>query len=383
MDLFEYQGKLFFARYGIPISPGEVVVTAEDAVIAAERLGYPVVVKAQVLVGGRGKAGGIKLANTPDEVRTHAGNILGLDIKGHVVGRLWIEKASDIEREYYASFTLDRAAKKHLGMLSAQGGVDIEEVAATDPAAIAKIHVDPVDGLSEAQCRAWVEAAKLDDAAHDGAVDILMKLYEAYVDGDADLVEINPLILTTEGVVRALDAKVTVDDNAVFRHTDYEEYDAIQVRDEREQAAHDKGLQYVGLDGFVGIIANGAGLAMSTVDIVSQVGGAPANFLDIGGGANADVMTGALEVINNDPNVKSIFINIFGGITKGEEVANGIVAALERVDIQSPIVIRLDGTNAEEGREILQPHLSDRLQMQPTMLDAARSAVQLAGGATK
>jgi len=383
MDLFEYQGKLFFARYGIPISPGEVVMTAEDAVIAAERLGYPVVVKAQVLVGGRGKAGGIKLASTPDEVRTHAGNILGLDIKGHVVGRLWIEKASDIEREYYASFTLDRAAKKHLGMLSAQGGVDIEEVAATDPDAIAKIHVDPVDGLSEAQCRAWVEAAKLDDAAQDGAVDILMKLYEAYVDGDADLVEINPLILTTEGVVRALDAKVTVDDNAVFRHTDYEEYDAIQVRDERELAAHDKGLQYVGLDGFVGIIANGAGLAMSTVDIVSQVGGAPANFLDIGGGANADVMTGALEVINNDPNVKSIFINIFGGITKGEEVANGIVAALERVDIQAPIVIRLDGTNAEQGREILQPHLSDRLQMQPTMLDAARSAVQLAGGVAK
>jgi succinyl-CoA synthetase beta subunit len=381
MDLFEYQGKLFFARYGIPISPGEVVLTAEDAVIAAERLGYPVVVKAQVLVGGRGKAGGIKLASTPDEVRTHAGNILGMDIKGHVVGRLWIEKASDIEREYYASFTLDRAAKKHLGMLSAQGGVDIEEVAETNPDAIAKIHVDPVDGLSEAQCRAWVDAAQLDDAAREGAVSILMSLYEAYVDGDADLVEINPLILTTEGVVRALDAKVTVDDNAVFRHPDYEEYDAIQVRDEREQAAHDKGLQYVGLDGFVGIIANGAGLAMSTVDIVSQVGGAPANFLDIGGGANADVMTGALEVINNDPNVKSIFINIFGGITKGEEVANGIVAALERVDIQSPIVIRLDGTNAEQGREILQPHLSDRLQMQPTMLDAARSAVQLAGGA--
>ncbi len=379
MDLFEYQGKLFFARYGIPISPGEVVVTAEDAVIAAERLGYPVVVKAQVLVGGRGKAGGIKLANTPDEVRTHAGNILGLDIKGHVVGRLWIEKASDIEREYYASFTLDRAAKKHLGMLSAQGGVDIEEVAATDPDAIAKIHVDPVDGLTEAQCRAWVEAAKLDDAAREGAVDILMKLYEAYVDGDADLVEINPLILTTEGVVRALDAKVTVDDNAVFRHTDYEEYDSIQVRDEREQAAHDKGLQYVGLDGFVGIIANGAGLAMSTVDIVSQVGGAPANFLDIGGGANADVMTGALEVINNDPNVKSIFINIFGGITKGDEVANGIVTALGRVQIDAPIVIRLDGTNAEEGHAILQPHLSDTLQIEPTMLDAARTAVALAG----
>jgi succinyl-CoA synthetase beta subunit len=370
MDLFEYQGKQFFARYGIAISPGEAAFDVDDAVAAAERLGYPVVVKAQVLVGGRGKAGGIKLAADADEVRTHAGNILGMDIKGHVVGRVWIEKASDIAKEYYASFTLDRAAKLHLGMLSAQGGVDIEEVAASNPDAIARIHVDPVDGLSEAQCRAWVDAADLDAEARDGAVQILLALYDAYVEGDADLVEINPLILTTEGEVRALDAKVTVDDNAVFRHPDYQEYDAI----------HDKGLQYVGLDGFVGIIANGAGLAMSTVDIVSQVGGAPANFLDIGGGANAEVMTGALEVINNDPSVKSIFINIFGGITKGEEVANGIVAALSRVDIKAPIVIRLDGTNADEGRAILEPHLSDRLRMQPTMLDAARTAVELAGG---
>jgi len=380
MDLFEYQGKLFFSRYGIPISPGEVAFTVDEAVAAAERLGFPVVVKAQVLTGGRGKAGGVKLASNVDEAREHAGNILGLDIKGHVVGRLWIEKASDIAREYYASFTLDRAAKKHLGMLSAQGGVDIEEVAATDPDAIAKIHVDPVDGLTEAQCRAWVEAAKLDAEAVDGAVDILMKLYEAYVDGDADLCEINPLILTTDGVVKALDAKVTVDDNAVFRHPEYAEYDAIQHRDEREKAAHEKGLQYVGLDGSVGIIANGAGLAMSTVDIVSQVGGSPANFLDIGGGANADVMAGALEVINNDAKVKSIFINIFGGITKGEEVANGIITALGRVHIDAPIVIRLDGTNAELGRELLQPHLSDRLQMRPTMIEAARTAVALAEG---
>ena len=383
MDLFEYQGKQFFARYGIPISPGDVAFTVDEAVAVAERLGYPVVVKAQVLVGGRGKAGGIKLAGNADEAREHAGNILGLDIKGHVVGRLWIEKASDIEREYYASFTLDRSAKKYLGMLSAQGGIDIEEVAETNPDAIAKIHVDPIEGLTEAQCRAWVAAAQLDDAAVEGAVGILMKLYQAYVDGDADLVEINPLILTTDGVVRALDAKVTVDDNAVYRHPDYQEYDEIQHRDERETAAHDKGLQYVGLDGSVGIIANGAGLAMSTVDIVSQVGGSPANFLDIGGGANADVMAGALEVINNDPKVQSIFINIFGGITKGEEVANGILTALERVTIEAPIVIRLDGTNADQGREILTPHLSDRLQMQPTMLDAARTAVALAGGPAK
>jgi succinyl-CoA synthetase beta subunit len=379
LDLYEYQGKQFFARYGIPVSPGEAVTTVDDAVAAAESIGYPVVVKAQVQVGGRGKAGGIKLAGSADEVRTHAGNILGMDIKGHTVETLWIELASDIADEYYASFTLDRSAKKHLGMLSARGGVEIEAVAAEDPDAIAKIWVDPVDGLTEDQARAWVAAADLDPAATEGAVAILLQLYRAYVEGDADLVEINPLILTPTGEVHALDAKVTLDGNALFRHPDYEAYEATQVRDEREQLAHEKGLQYVGLDGFVGVIANGAGLAMSTVDIVNQVGGEPANFLDVGGGASAEVMAGALEVITNDPKVRSIFINIFGGITKGEEVANGIVTALDRVDIDVPIVIRLDGTNADLGREILEPHLSDKLQMQPTMLDAARAVVALAG----
>jgi succinyl-CoA synthetase beta subunit len=378
LDLYEYQGKQFFARYDIPVSPGEAVTTVDEAMAAAERIGYPVVVKAQVQVGGRGKAGGIKLAGDADEVRTHAGNILGMDIKGHTVEILWIELASDIADEYYASFTLDRSAKKHLGMLSAQGGVEIEAVAAENPDAIAKIWVDPVDGLSEDQARAWVTAAQLNPKATEGAVAILTKLYRAYVEGDADLVEINPLILKPTGEVHALDAKVTLDGNSMFRHPDYEQYDATQVRDEREQAAHERGLQYVGLDGYVGIIANGAGLAMSTVDIVSQVGGDPANFLDIGGGASAEVMSGALEVINNDPNVRSIFINIFGGITKGEEVANGIVTALGRVHIDVPIVIRLDGTNADLGRQILEPHLSDRLQMQPTMIDAAQSVVALA-----
>jgi succinyl-CoA synthetase beta subunit len=378
LDLYEYQGKQFFARYDIPVSPGEAVTTVDDAVAAAERIGYPVVVKAQVQVGGRGKAGGIKLAGNADEVRTHAGNILGMDIKGHTVEILWIELASDIAEEYYASFTLDRSAKKHLGMLSAQGGVEIEAVAAENPDAIAKVWVDPVDGLSEDQARAWVTAADLNPQATEGAVSILTKLYRAYVEGDADLVEINPLILKPTGEVHALDAKVTLDGNSMFRHPDYEQYDATQVRDEREQAAHDRGLQYVGLDGYVGIIANGAGLAMSTVDIVSQVGGEPANFLDIGGGASAEVMSGALEVINNDPKVRSIFINIFGGITKGEEVANGIVTALGRVHIDVPIVIRLDGTNADLGRQILEPHLSDQLQMQPTMIDAAQSVVALA-----
>jgi succinyl-CoA synthetase beta subunit len=380
VDLYEYQGKQFFARFGIPVSAGDVARTVDEAVAVAERIGYPVVVKAQVQVGGRGKAGGIKLAANAEEVRLHAGNILGLDIKGHVVELLWVELASDIAEEYYASFTLDRSAKKYLGMLSAEGGVEIETVADENPDAIAKIWVDPVDGLDEPTVRGWVEAAKLNPAATEGAISVLQALYRAYVEGDADLVEINPLILTPDGRVHALDAKVTLDGNAVFRHQDYLQYDETQVRDERERHAHEKGLQYVGLEGSVGVIANGAGLAMSTVDVVNQVGGSPANFLDIGGGSNAAVMAGALEVINNDPKVRSIFINIFGGITKGEEVANGIIEALQRVKISSPIVIRLDGTNAEEGRAILEPHLSDTLLMAPDMLSAARTAVELAGG---
>jgi succinyl-CoA synthetase beta subunit len=380
VDLFEYQGKQLFARYGIPVSAGEAVETVDDAVAAAARVGFPVVIKAQVQVGGRGKAGGVKLATNADEVRTHAGNIIGMDIKGHVVRVVWVEHASDIAEEYYASFTLDRSAKLHLGMLSAQGGVEIEAVADANPEAISRIHVDPVTGLTEAACRAWVEGAKLDPQATDGAVDILMKLYNAYVDGDCDLVEINPLILTPEGKVHALDAKVALDDNAKFRHPEWGELKGLEKIDAREREASEKGLQYVGLDGDVGVIANGAGLAMATCDIVNEVGGQPANFLDIGGGASADVMANALEVINNDASVKSIFINIFGGITKGEDVANGIVQALGRVDIGSPIVIRLDGTNAEQGREILKSHESDRLVSQPTMVDAARKAVAMAGG---
>ena len=380
MDLYEYQGKQFFARFGIPVSAGDVASTVDEAVAIAERVGYPVVVKAQVQVGGRGKAGGIKLANDATEVRTHAGNILGMDIKGHTVKVVWVEVASDIAEEYYASFTLDRSAKKYLGMLSAQGGVEIEAVAEENPDAIAKIWIDPVDGLTEAEARQWVVAAKLNPAATEGTVAILLQLYRAYTEGDADLAEINPLILKPTGEVHALDAKVSLDVNSLFRHPDYASYDATQVRDERETQAHERGLQYVGLEGSVGVIANGAGLAMSTVDIINQVGGKPANFLDIGGGSNAQVMANALDVINNDPNVASIFINIFGGITKGEEVANGIVQALATVAIDAPIVIRLDGTNAEEGREILKAHLSDKLQMAPDMLSAARKAVELAGG---
>ncbi|MDG2301404.1 MAG: ADP-forming succinate--CoA ligase subunit beta [Acidimicrobiales bacterium] len=377
MDLFEYQGKQFFAYYGMPVSPGQIAFTTEEAVSAAEELGTPVMVKAQVHTGGRGKAGGVKFAADIDAVREHASNILGLDIKGHIVGRVWIEKASDIQEEYYASFTLDRSAKKHLGMLSKEGGVEIEAVAESNPDAIAKIWVDPVDGLTREACEEWVLQASLPEQAVQGTIEILMQLYTAYTEGDADLVEINPLILTPQGNVHVLDAKVTLDGNSQFRHEDYAQFDETQTRDERETAAHAKGLQYVGLDGSVGVIANGAGLAMSTVDVINQVGGQPANFLDIGGGANADVMAGALEVINNDPNVKAIFINIFGGITRGEEVANGILEAMKRVEISSPIVIRLDGTNADEGRAILEPNLSDKLLMEDTMLDAAKKSVEL------
>ena len=377
MDLFEYQGKQFFAHYGMPVSPGQIAFTTEEAVSAAEELGTPVMVKAQVHTGGRGKAGGVKFAADIDAVREHASNILGLDIKGHIVGRVWIEKASDIQEEYYASFTLDRSAKKHLGMLSKEGGVEIEAVAESNPDAIAKIWVDPVDGLTREDCEEWVLQASLPEQAVQGTIEILMQLYTAYTEGDADLVEINPLILTPQGNVHVLDAKVTLDGNSQFRHEDYAQFDETQTRDERETAAHAKGLQYVGLDGSVGVIANGAGLAMSTVDVINQVGGQPANFLDIGGGANADVMAGALEVINNDPNVKSIFINIFGGITRGEEVANGILEAMKRVEISSPIVIRLDGTNADEGRAILEPNFSDKLLMEDTMLDAAKKSVEL------
>lgn len=381
MDLFEYQGKQYFSRFGIPVPPGAVADTVDEAVSAAEKVGYPVVVKAQVQVGGRGKAGGIKLAKNADEVREHAGAILGMDIKGHTVHRLWVETASDIAEEYYASFTLDRSKKKHLGMLSAEGGVEIETVAEENPDAIARVWVDPVVGLTEEAARDWVKAAKLNPKAEDGAVAILQQLYTCYIEGDATLTEINPMILTEDDRVIALDAKVSLDDAALYRHQDiWGDFEGLEPYDERERRAQELGLQYVGLEGSVGIIANGAGLAMSTVDIVNQVGGKPANFLDIGGGASADHMANALTVINEDENVKAIFINIFGGITRCDEVAKGIVQAMERVELQSPIIARLDGTNAKEGRAILKENESDKLIMRGDMLSAAQSAVEIAGG---
>jgi len=378
MDLFEYQGKQYFERFGIAIPKGDVADTLEEALAVAERIGYPVVLKAQVKVGGRGKAGGVKLATNADEVREHAGTILGLDIKGHIVRRLWVEEASSIAKEYYASFTLDRPNKTHLGMLSAQGGVEIEVVAEENPDAIAFISIDPVRGLDLETARRWVAQAELDDVAREQAAELLVKLYECYVEGDCDLAEINPLILTPDNVVKALDAKVTLDENAAFRHPEWDAFRLTDTEDPREIMAREKGLNYIGLDGTVGIIANGAGLAMSTLDVVNQVGGSAANFLDIGGGANADVMAAALEVINADPKVKAIFVNIFGGITRVDEVAKGVLEALNRVTIASPIVLRLDGTNAVEGRAILADHLNESLITEPTMLDAARRAVSLA-----
>lgn len=381
MDLFEYQGKQYFARYGIAVSAGGVALTVDEAVAQAELAKYPVVIKAQVQVGGRGKAGGIKLANNADEVRLHAKNILGMDIKGHIVKRVWVEHASDIAEEYYASFTLDRSAKRHLLMLSAQGGVEIEHVAVVDPTAIVKLHVNPVEGLSLDAAKRAVVDARISEKAQDGVAAMLLKLYECFTKGDCDLAEINPLILKPTGEVHALDAKVTLDANAAFRHPEWDEYRETEELDEREKLAREKNLQYIGLDGSVGIIANGAGLAMSTLDVVNQVGGKAANFLDIGGGANAELMTAALEVINSDTKVKSIFINIFGGITRGDEVAKGIVEAMKRVKLRAPIVIRLDGTNATEGRAIIAAAgiAASQLISRSTMLEAARSAVEIAG----
>ena len=381
MDLFEYQGKQYFARYDIAVSAGGVALTVDEAVAQAEHAKYPVVIKAQVQVGGRGKAGGIKLANNADEVRLHAKNILGMDIKGHIVKRVWVEHASDIAEEYDASFTLDRSAKRHLLMLSAQGGVEIEHVAVVDPTAIVKLHVNPVEGLSLDSAKRAVVDARISEKARDGVAAMLVKLYECFTKGDCDLAEINPLILKPNGEVHALDAKVTLDDNAAFRHPEWDEYRATEELDEREKLAREKNLQYIGLDGSVGIIANGAGLAMSTLDVVNQVGGKAANFLDIGGGANAELMTAALEVINSDTKVKSIFINIFGGITRGDEVAKGIVEAMKRVKLRAPIVIRLDGTNATEGRAIIAAAgiAESQLISRSTMLEAARSAVEIAG----
>ena len=379
MDLFEYQGKQYFARYDIPVSPGGPADTVDEAVQEANQAGYPVVVKAQVQVGGRGKAGGIKLADDEAEVRVHAGNILGMDIKGHVVKRLWIEKASDIDEEYYASFTLDRAAKKHLLMLSAEGGVEIEAVAATNPGALVRLHIDPLIGFQAHNARWLAYHAGLDAGASTGVIGILGKLYDGASSGSTRCsLEINPLILTEDGRVVALDAKVTIDGNAVDRHPELQQIGDVLPEDPQERMAKERGVTYVKLDGNVGILGNGAGLVMSTLDVVALAGGRPANFLDAGGGSKADDVVTALEVLLSDDKVKALLINIFGGITRCDEVAEGLLTALDRLGATLPIVVRLDGTNEEEGRAIIAARAPDNVVVEATMLSAARRAVELA-----
>lgn len=381
MDLYEYEGKSYLARFGVPVGPGAVADSVEAAVAAADAVGYPAVIKAQVRVGGRGKAGGVRIVTRKEEAVGAAGEILGLTISGHRVARLWVEAASPVAREYYLSCTLDRAAKLDLAMVSAQGGIEIEEVAASRPEAIARLEIDPTEGLSAAGAADLVTRAGIEGDAKARVAEVVVALYRCYIEGDADLVEINPLVLMPSGALRALDAKVTLDDEAAFRHPEWSEFAGAEPDDPRERAAREKGLSYVGLDGSVGIIANGAGLAMSTLDIVNQVGGSAANFLDIGGGADAEVISDALELVNSDVGVRAILVNVFGGIVRCDEIARGVVGALARLALASPLVVRLDGTQAAEAHEILRPHLSDRLIVEETMAGAARRAVEIATAA--
>jgi succinyl-CoA synthetase beta subunit len=379
VDLYEYQGKELFRRFGIATSDGRLATTPAEARDAAEELGGEVVVKAQVLTGGRGKAGGIKVADGPEDAERKAHEILGLDIRGHVVRRLWIERASEIAKEYYLSVTFDRGAKQALFMLTTEGGVEIEEVAEKKPDALARLHVDPLEGFQPYQARRLIYGAGIDDASEQKQVlEIIGKLYDCFVASDAMLCEINPLIVTPEGEVRALDSKFTVDDNALYRHADVAEMRDLEAYPPEERAAREKGVTYVKLDGDVGILGNGAGLSMSTVDVVAHVGGRPANFCDLGGGGDAQGVVDALEVITADPQVRSILFNIFAGITRCDVVAQGILQALSQISIEHPIVVRFDGTNAEEGRALLSEAAPANLHVESTMLDAARRAVELA-----
>jgi succinyl-CoA synthetase beta subunit len=379
VDLYEYQGKELFRRAGIPVSEGRLATTPEEAREAAEELGGPVVVKAQVLTGGRGKAGGIKLAATADEAEERAEEILGLDIRGHVVRKLWIESASDIAKEYYLSLTFDRGAKRLLYMFTTQGGVDIEQVAEESPEALVRLHVSPLEGFHPWQARSLVYGAGVTDPSEQKQIAAIVgKLHEAFVTNDAMLCEINPLIVTPDGEVKALDSKFTVDDNALYRHPEIAEMRDLDAADPLEALAREKGVTYVKLDGEVGVLGNGAGLSMSTVDVVTFAGGRPANFCDLGGGGDAQGVVDALSVITKDTQVKAIFFNIFGGITRCDEVARGILQALGEMSLELPIVVRLDGTNAEEGRRILAQAAPSNLHVSPTMLEAAKTAVGLA-----
>jgi succinyl-CoA synthetase beta subunit len=385
MDLLEYQGKQLFARHGIAVPGGGVASTVEEAVAAAERIGYPCAVKAQVLIGGRGKAGGIKIAADAEEARAHAEAILGMDIRGprgegpFRVDQVWVEGGSDIAAEYYASVILDRGEKKLLAMVSSQGGMDIEAVAEESPEALVKRHIDPTRPFTAAEAGPIVDAAGLDEDVREGAAEALAKLAEVAAEEDATLIEVNPLIVTAGREVVALDAKVTIDNNALYRHEDLAEIAESSDEDAQEAMAREKGLTYVKLDGNVGILANGAGLCMSTLDVVAQAGGAPANFLDAGGGSKAEAIVDALTVITSDEKVAAILFNIFGGITRCDEIAKGIVEASRQIEIGVPLVVRLDGTNSEEGLKILAEADLPNLHQEKTMLDAARRVVELAG----
>ncbi len=385
MDLLEYQGKQLFAKHGVAVPSGEVASTPDEAVAAAERVGFPVAVKAQVLIGGRGKAGGIKIARNAEEAREHAEAIIGMDIRGprgegpFRVHQVWIEAGSAIAAEYYASIILDRGEKKLLAMVSAKGGMDIEAVAEADPGALVKRHIDPTSEFDAAAARPIVDEAGLDEDVRDQAAEVLARLAEVASTEDATLIEVNPLIVTEDREVVALDAKVTIDGNALFRHEELAGIADTSAEDPQEAMAKEKGLTYVKLPGNIGILGNGAGLCMSTLDVVAQAGGEPANFLDAGGGSKAEAIVDALEVITSDEKVTAVLFNIFGGITRCDEIAKGIVEASSQIDLRVPLVVRLDGTNSEEGLRILAEADLPDLHQEKTMLDAARRVVELAG----
>jgi succinyl-CoA synthetase beta subunit len=379
VDLLEYQGKQLLARHGVPVPDGAPADGVDDAVQRARELGFPCVIKAQVLIGGRGKAGGIKLAKDRAEVEEHANAILGMDIRGLTVHELYVEKASDIAEEYYAAILLDRTAKKPMAMLSRMGGMDVEEIAEKDPNAIVRLHVDALEGFQDFHGRRLAFDSKIASDVVRPVGGLLAKLYETFVEEDALLVEVNPLLVTGDREVVALDAKVTVDGNALYRHPDTAAFRNVSAEDPQERMAKERGLTYVKLDGNVGILGNGAGLVMSTLDVVAQAGGRPANFLDAGGGSKAEAIVDAVEVILSNPNVTAVLFNIFGGITRCDEVARGLVAAFEQVKPKVPFVVRLDGTNDEEGRRILAEADLPNVTVEETMLGAAAKVVELAG----
>jgi succinyl-CoA synthetase beta subunit len=387
LDLLEYQGKQLFARHGVPVPEGRVADTVEAAVEAADEIGYPCVIKAQVQIGGRGKAGGIKVAENRDEAEQHANAILGMDIRGprgegpFTVHQVWIERASEIDAEYYASIILDRSAKKLLAMLSTMGGMNVEEIAEKDPDALVRRHVQPHEGFGEAQASGLVADAGVDEDARAKTAEMMVKLYGAFKESDATLIEVNPMVVTKDRDVLALDSKVTIDNSALFRHEELADLEESFIEDPQERMAKEKGLTYVKLDGDIGILGNGAGLCMSTLDVVAQAGGEPANFLDAGGGSKAEAIVDALEVITSDEKVRAILFNIFGGITRCDEIAKGIIEASGQIEIRVPLVVRLDGTNSEEGLGLLADADLPDLHVEKTMLGAAEKVVELAKAA--